>query len=94
MRAYTVNYDLKRPGQNYEELFEALKSYGTHWHPQGSLWIIASSKSAAEIRDHLRQYIDANDSLLVSRMGESAWYGMGENGSAWLKQLLQTKQTA
>lgn len=33
---YAINYDLKRPGQNYEKLYEAIKSCGTWWHYLGS----------------------------------------------------------
>ena len=29
---YAINYDLKRPGQNYEALNNAIKNCGDWWH--------------------------------------------------------------
>lgn len=82
---YLVCYDLNSPGQDYSELHEEIKSYGTWWHHLDSTWIIKSSKSAAEIRDHLANYIDSNDELLIVMFG-SSWAGRGlpKKGYDWL----------
>ena len=37
---YAVNYDLKRPGQNYEALYVAIKGCGVWWHHLGSTWLV------------------------------------------------------
>ena len=84
-----IGYDLHRPGQNYKSLFDAIKSYGTHWHILDSTWIISTSESASQIRDKLLPHIDDNDQLVVVGLsGEAAWYGFNQDGSQWLKQQL------
>ncbi|MDC6387685.1 hypothetical protein PP182_03265 [Maribacter sp. PR1] len=82
---YLVCYDLNSPGQDYSELYEEIKSYGYWWHHLDSTWIIKSPKSAKEIRNHLKEFIDSNDELLIVKFGES-WAGKGfsKRGFDWL----------
>ena len=73
MKVYQINYDLRKQ-RNYEALYERIKSYGTWCRPLESCWLVASGKSAAQIRDDLAQVMDADDGLLVTRLqGEAAW---------------------
>lgn len=89
MATYIISYDLKSPGKDYEELIGALKSYETWWHHLGSTWCVVTTKTAAEVRNHLKKYLDGNDMLLVVKSGgEGAWTGFNESGSAWLKKHL------
>ena len=89
MKAYLVTYDLNRPGQNYDDLFEAIKAIGTWWHCLDSTWIVKSNLSAVQVRDSLSPQIDRNDSLLVVALsGEGAWMGFSEDCSSWLKNNL------
>ena len=92
MNTLLVGYDLNRPGQNYEKLFEFLKSAGTWWHHLDSTWLIKTTASAAELRDSLRtrSLIDGNDEVLVINVtgDAAAWYGFSQSGSKWLKDNL------
>jgi hypothetical protein len=90
MSTYMIGYDLNRPGQNYQNLFDAIKAQSKlWWHHLDSTWIITSDKSAKEIRDALVPHIDRNDELLVAKLsGEAAWWGFNEQGSSWLKDNL------
>ena len=89
-KAYLIGYDLRQPGRDYKSLFQAIESYGTYWRFLDSTWVVRSSRSAAQIRDHLIQYIDNNDKLFVARLsGEAAWYGFSVDGNSWLKQQLE-----
>ena len=95
MSTYVVTYDLIKQGQNYTCLTEKLKDYPTHWHAQGSVWIIETAKTAAEIRDHLKPCLDANDKLIVARLqGEAAWYGYTDSITKWLKDRLEPRKAA
>lgn len=90
MAAYIVSYDLHKVGQNYTCINEKLTAYPTHWHIQGSVWLIKTSDSAAVIRDKLTKCLDTNDKLIVARLsGEAAWFGYSEAGTQWLKGLLE-----
>lgn len=89
MKSYLIGYDLNNPGQDYEELIEAIKLYSPWWHHLDSTWIIKTDDDAKTIRDHLKAYIDKNDELLVARLsGEAAWTGFNKKGSDWLKNNL------
>lgn len=90
MSTYMIGYDLNKPGQNYDDLYEAIKNQGsTWWHHLDSTWIIVSTKTAVDIRDNLSKYLDSNDKLLVAKLsGEAAWKGFSDKGSDWLKKNL------
>jgi len=89
MPTYVVSYDLKKPGKNYDDLIEALESYGTYWHHLGSTWCVVSDKTAKEVCEHLVRYIDENDKILVVKSaGVGSWRGFNQSGSDWLKNHL------
>lgn len=76
MTSYIVAYDLvgtNESSSDYKRLIERIKSY--HWaRLQKSAWIVRSTKSAVEIRDHLLATMDANDRLFVAALtGVAAW---------------------
>lgn len=62
---YAVNYDLKRPGQNYGPLYEAIKNCGAWWHYLGSTWLLDTSLTAAGIWKRLAPHVDQNDRVLI-----------------------------
>ena len=62
---YAINYDLKRPGQNYEELYKAIKSLGPWWHYLESTWLADSSLSAEAVWQRIAPHVDKNDLFLI-----------------------------
>ncbi len=87
MNTYLIGYDLDKPGQDYEDLYKAIKDIGTWWHCLDSTWLIKSNLSAVSIRDRLMKIMDNNDKLLVARLSnEVAWFGFDGNCSDWLKK--------
>ena len=86
--AYIITYDLYKPGQNYDELIKAIKTY--YWCKIAeSAWVVTTTKSSSEIRDHLKSKIDKNDKLFVGKLtGEAAWYGESDDVTKWLKENL------
>jgi len=81
-----VGYDLNRPGQEYGDLMEAIKGYGTWWHHLDSTWFIETDDSPSEVREHLQQFIDNGDELLVIQAARN-WSAIGFKQSAydWFK---------
>lgn len=82
MATLCVSYDLNAPGKNYARLIEAIKSYDNWWHYLDSTWLIITSQSPSAVRDHLSQFIDANDELLVFNVG-TTWAGTGFDTKAY-----------
>ena len=63
-KLYYVSYDLVK-AKDYPKLWEALKSVGAV-RVLESVWCFSRvGTTATELRDHLRQFIDADDRLLV-----------------------------
>lgn len=89
MAIYLVTYDLSAPGRNYDALYEHLRSYGTYSHPVESVWLVKSSRTAAEVRDATKKHLDGNDKLLVVEAGSSAaWRNLRDATSDWLRKQL------
>lgn len=87
--SYFISYDLSSPGQNYNDLIEAIKNYGTYCKINNSDWIISTDDKATEIRDNLKQHLDKNDKLFVGELsGAAAWIGYPDSTSNWLKKYL------
>lgn len=88
-KTYLIGYDLNKSGQDYSTLIEKIKELGDWWHCLDSTFIIKSTSTSISIRDHLKNFIDVNDELLVVGLnGEAAWYGFNSECSNWLKNNL------
>ena len=83
---FIISYDLHNG--NYDELFEAIKSYGTWAHITESTWAIISSKKASEIRDHLGEYLPKGSRLIVVKSGAVAAWRNVICSNEWLKKNL------
>lgn len=87
MNTIIINYDLNKPGQNYSDLYQKIKSLGSAWcHPLESTWIVKTNMTYEQVRDSLKSVIDKNDKLLVIDLkGNAAWHGLDSECSQWLK---------
>jgi len=76
---YAINYDLKRPGQDYEAVYEAIKGCGAWWHHLESTWLVDTSLTAKGIWDRIAPHADKNDFFLVVRIARdySGWLPQG-----------------
>ena len=88
-RCYIVSYDLKNgDSSDYEDLLEAIKSYGKWAHITESTWALVTQEDASDIFDNLTQHMKAGDRLFVVRSGvESAWSNVICHNE-WLKKNL------
>lgn len=85
MGSYIISYDLIS-NKNYEDLFKAIKNYGTYAHVLESVWIVKSSNNSTQIRDNLMNFLDSDDKLFVAKLtGESAWRNLSKEISDWIK---------
>lgn len=90
MKVYLIGYDLRKTGQDYETLTTKIQGLGSWWHCLDSTWLVKSNKTAIEIRDYLRQFVDSNDVLLVAQISSGIWasYGFQGDCAEWLKNNL------
>ncbi len=75
---YAINYDLRKPGRNYDGLYEAIKGCGDWWHYLGSTWLVDTQLDASGIFSRIKPQIDANDNVLI--------IGVTRDHSGWLPQ--------
>ena len=81
MPIYFIAYNLAKPGQNGKTLWDVLTALGAK-RIQESVWILRSNSTAAQIRDHLWQYIGLSGRLLVvESQGCAAWNPMSDVNS-------------
>jgi hypothetical protein len=74
MHLFSVSYDLLKPGKDYQSLYNRLHAFGAV-RALYSQWMLSGNYTAVQLRDDLKNYIDANDRLLVIDVttGQMAW---------------------
>jgi hypothetical protein len=72
-RTIQINYDLKRPGRDYQPVYDYIKSHGTWCHLLESMWLIRTTKSATQVRDELNRLVDANDMIATFDVSGDEW---------------------
>ena len=83
---YAINYDLHRPGQNYDELFKTIKSLGAWWHYLGSTWLVDTSLTASQIWNRLQPHTDKNDTFFIAGVTRDYSGWMPPDAWAWLNE--------
>ncbi|HEY0922448.1 hypothetical protein [Rheinheimera pacifica] len=76
-----ISYDLNSPHQDYNAVFEAIKSLGPWACLQKSLWYVKTDKTSEEAARFIRAKQDSNDSLVVinAANNEAYWYNIPED---------------
>ena len=92
MASILIAYDIHpAEGPAHDDIAHAIRSLGAWWHHLETVWIVRSEKTPEEIRDTLKQYIGADDQLLVINVSgdKAAWTGVSDAGSKWLRQNIE-----
>lgn len=87
---YHISYDLRKPGRDYSDLYEAIKKLGSWCHALDSTWYVETISSASTIVDRLTSVMDNSDGLVVTTANApGAWSGLSSDISVWLKNHLK-----
>lgn len=70
MSVYLITYDLNSPGQNYEKLYETIKSFGECAHYLDSTWFVKTGFSKTQIREKLEVVLDKNDHFFICTVND------------------------
>lgn len=84
MAVYCVSYDLKKSGQNYQELYKQLEASDGYWHYLDSTWLVYTSESADQLSARLCEAIDQNDRLLVIKVVQPSQGWLPEDAWDWI----------
>jgi phage pi2 protein 07 len=88
---YAVDYDLRKPGRNYDDLYKELKKFAVGGailsSPSGSSSRIARR---SQVHNQLKPRMDVNDGLVVheARRSNAAWSGIQKDVSDWMEKYL------
>ncbi|MHC1684921.1 MAG: SinR family protein [Clostridiaceae bacterium] len=84
MAVHLITYDLNKAGQNYDKLYDEIKSLGEWWHYLDSTWLVDSSYSAQNISERLVPVIDKNDYLLVIKVTNDSHGWLNQDAWNWI----------
>ncbi|TFL17252.1 hypothetical protein [Jannaschia formosa] len=83
MALFSVTYDLIA-AKDYDALIDRLKELDTV-RVQASHWLLSVDNTAKEVKDHLAQYIDDDDKLMVIEFSKKPVFTKANAGTnAWL----------
>ncbi|WP_086466722.1 hypothetical protein [Oceanibaculum nanhaiense] len=83
-----ISYDLHSPGQNYDDVTDAIKSLGKWAKIHESFWYVKSKKSASEACDIVWAACDENDTVYVvdATNNNAAWQNLPDNVSNFIME--------
>jgi len=81
---YLIMYDLCGVGKDYDSLISAIKKNESWGHLTKSTWAVVSHKTATEIRNELRHFMDQKDRLIVVRSGRAAAWSNCLASNSWI----------
>lgn len=76
---FSISYELQKPGQNYDVLYETIESAQSWCHPMTSHWFIRTEQSVQTWYEKLRKVMDQNDFIFVVDI-------TGQARQGWLPQ--------
>lgn len=88
MHCFIVMYDLITPGQDYQRLHNAIKTYPRWGRITESTWAVVTDQDASQIRDYLLDYMDNNDRIMVIQSGQTAAWKNAKARNEWLQENL------
>ncbi|ELV7515517.1 hypothetical protein QMU85_000472 [Photobacterium damselae] len=86
MKVYCVSYDLNKSGQNYNDLYDEIKSSPGWCHILDSTWLISTSETASQLSERLLKNIDDNDELLVIKVSRDYSGWLSKTTWSWIDQ--------
>lgn len=82
-----INYDLRKPGRDYQPVYNYIKSFSDWARPLASLWLVRTNKSASTVRDELKKLVDTNDEVAIFNVTGVAWAtNFSDASTEWMHQ--------
>lgn len=70
---YVISYDLRKPGQDYQSLFNALETIGAKRVLKSQWCVRYNNTTARKLCDYCRGFMDSNDRILVVAIDGTGW---------------------
>lgn len=88
-KTFLISYDLKRPGQSYADLYEAIKRVGDSRHILESVWLVKvdDATMARDVYRAIRPHIIDTERLFIIEVTDQDRQGwLGKSVWAWLRE--------
>ena len=84
-----ITYDLKQPGRNYTDLYEAIKALGDWQHPLESTWFVhvPDGTSLDLIVEKLKANADKNDFFFAVEITKNYQGWLPKSFWTWINQI-------
>lgn len=82
MSILLVTYDLKKPGADYNGLYEVLKTAPSWYHIMESCWLLYTTETPSQWFEKVRSKIDQNDNIFIVDISNKSRQGW-MNKAAW-----------
>ena len=84
-----ITYDLKQPGRNYTDLYEAIKSLGDWQHPLESTWFVHVPDNTIldDIVEKLKASADKNDFFFAVEITKRYQGWLPKSFWTWINQI-------
>ena len=94
MATLTTHMIVYVPGSDADarskEFTTRVKGIGSNWHQVHDVWLVESSLTGQELYECLRNLLDPEDQMLISKLDDDAvWQGFDWSGSEWLRRKLK-----
>ncbi|ERK31565.1 hypothetical protein [Clostridium intestinale] len=81
---YIISYDLNKPGQDYNKLYDRIRTLNDYYHVLDSTWLVSTNKTAKEVYSVLQPVGDTNDNILVIQVTSNYWGWLPQKAWEWL----------
>ena len=94
MSVIQINYDLKKPGRDYQPVYDYIKRHP--WcHLLDSCWLIRTNKSPGQVIREIKAHVDRNDEVAVFDVTGVSWAtNFKDDATAWMHQNMGTTPVA
>jgi len=96
MKPYLITYDLRKPGRDYQRLYDLLGQWRAVRLAE-SVWLAQLTANALEVAGIMHGYVDPNDRLAVVELQPGLGWGTVNAfpaGAEWLSRVIAPRLAA
>lgn len=87
MNTILIHYELHGTNRDYDALYQQIRSCGAWCHVHESLWLVNTTRTASEIRDHVGMVLKQRDQILTIDVSGRPWATNYRNEqTSWMRQ--------
>ena len=89
MKPYLITYEIdEKATNNYQSLFDEIKTIKPWWHYLSNTWIVISPNNATEIYNKLKPHLDSNINIFIVEIGKDRQGWLPKKAWDWIKKFI------